>query len=114
MNRTTNLSYLKSISDNDENFMSDMITTFLEQTPELLAEMQLLARQNNWPQIGRTAHRMKPSLTFMGMNDGQRLIKDIEQYCQNKSNAEQLFKLINMLSRECEMAFNELRKKNIA
>lgn len=114
MQSTTNLNYLKTISDNDIHFVEDMINTFLEQTPELIAEMQQLVKSNNWYQVGRTAHRMKPSLTFMGMADGQRLVKDIEAYSENPENIDKLAKLISMLQRECEMAFNELRRKNIA
>lgn len=114
MTSTTNLTYLISISDNDLQFVEDMINTFLEQTPELLEEMQQLVKQNNWHQIGRTAHRLKPSLTFMGMTDGQRLVKDIEMHSSTSVNHEKIIKSLSMLQRECEMAYGELRKKNIA
>ncbi|MFW5759627.1 MAG: Hpt domain-containing protein [Cyclobacteriaceae bacterium] len=114
MNNTTNLSYLKSISDNDNLFVEEMINTFLEQTPDLIAEMKQLVREKNCFQVGRMAHRMKPSLTFMGMIDGQRLIKDIEYYSEDPGNCDKIIKLISMLQRECEIAYNELSKKYIA
>jgi len=106
--KLTDLNYLQSISENDQSFMKEMIVTFLEQTPIFLQELELLVEAKDWKKAGQTAHRMKPSFTFMGMPETQLLAKDIEKACEEKANLDQIPEMLQQIKADCEMAYQEL------
>lgn len=107
--RTTDLTYLKSISDNDQQFIREMIDTFLETTPVLLSQMRSLAHKKQWAELGKTAHQMKPSLQFMGMEPTRLIIREIEEICAGKPEYPEVIKLVEKTESACKKACVELK-----
>lgn len=105
---TTNLDYLRSICDDDQRFMKEMIVTFLELTPMLIAQMQLLAKEQKWQELSKTAHQLKPSLQFMGMDATRNTVRELEDYCSLSPDYSVVSKSINKIGEACKIAFSEL------
>jgi HPt (histidine-containing phosphotransfer) domain-containing protein len=105
---TTNLKYLRSICDNDQRFMKEMILTFLELTPMLIAQMQILSKEGKWHELSKTAHQLKPSLQFMGMDPARNKVKEIEDICSDNPDHSVIIMHIMRLEKDCKKAFVEL------
>lgn len=109
--RITDFSYLRSISGDDPDFMTEMIETFLKSTPELIQEMKSHVRNTAWREIGDIAHKMKPSISFMGIHKARSLILDIEKNGRQQSNISEIPGMINRLESICMKAFQELEEE---
>ena len=111
--RLTDLSYLKNIAANDKSFMFEMIETFVEKTPELLHEMELATSSKNWKTLGSLAHKLKPSITFMGIHSLKELVIEIEDKGRGNVQTSTLPGLVNTFSHSCKKAIAELHERII-
>lgn len=105
----TDLTYLKSICDGDNEFVNSMIDTFLSNTPTIINEMQSSSNKSDWEMVGRLAHKLKPSISFVGIHKAKSIINDLEQFGKNNNNTDQIPAKIDTLSELCQKAFMELR-----
>ena len=78
--RITNLEHLNEISNNDEVFINDMIETFLRNTPEQIDALRAARKSKDWETAARLVHKMKPSVTFMGISGAKDSIPKILDY----------------------------------
>ncbi len=109
--RLTNLDYIKELSEDNDSFFHDFITLFLTNTPETLNELTEAMSKKNWEGIRQAAHKVKPSLNYMGMTEARAIAQDIEEYAKNISNLDALPELIEKLSNMCSVAFSELESE---
>lgn len=64
------LSYLREISDNDPNYMSDVIKIYLDNIPKNLAKLEKLIRNtDDYVAIQREAHSLKSSTSIIKVRD---------------------------------------------
>ncbi|MEP2771801.1 MAG: ATP-binding protein [Fulvivirga sp.] len=104
----TDLTYLKNVCNGDKVFIREMVETFISNTPSAINEMQKWANKAEWLKIGQTAHRIKPSIAFMGLESLKPTIKKLEAYGKENTNTDQIPALINALSEKCKIAIREL------
>ncbi len=109
--KLTNLNYLRELSDNNESFFKDFITLFLTNTPETLADLQKHLDAKNWEGVRQAAHKMKPSLNYLGLKDGQKLAATIEENALKKIQLEEIEELTKSLNSICNAAFRELEEE---
>lgn len=105
-----NLSYLKEISGGDEEFILDMIQTFIENAPSEISTFKILAKEKNWELLGENAHRFAPSLQFLGLVSLRPVINQIETFSFEKKNLETIPTMIEKLEAECLLVSDELKK----
>lgn len=108
--RVTNLEYLTNVCDGDKVFMRDMIETFITNTPSTINEMQKWINKADWKKIANLAHKLKPSITFMGIESLKSVIKKIEDYGHENHNTDEIPRLVATLSEKCQLAFRELHE----
>ena len=106
--RITDLSYLVSICGDDDDFKTEMIETFLKNTPLLINDMKNYLIDSEWKMIGDIAHKMKPSFTFMGIHTAKDLILNIEKQGRMQENVKEIPAMIFELESICLGAFTEL------
>lgn len=109
--KTTDLSYLKINSNNNKDFISDMIRTFLKQTPEFIEELK--GNIGNWIEFRKTFHKLKPTIKMMGMYEAEKIVRSIDElFDSTKTNApeEQVMERFTKLEAECEKAYHELEE----
>ncbi|NJO69987.1 MAG: Hpt domain-containing protein [Bacteroidetes bacterium] len=81
--RRYNLSYLHEISGGDEDFILDMVSTFVNNSPLELSEMNSLADEKKWLVLGEHAHKFAPGLQFLGLVSLRPVINQIEDFAFN-------------------------------
>lgn len=110
-NKYIDLDYLKDFARGDKAFILDMITVFLIQTPELLETMRIALANRNWESLRGAAHKMKPSMTFMGIKELENIVALIEEYSATETSLELLPELISKVKLVCDAAILELENE---
>ncbi len=106
--RITDLSYLVSLCGDDDDFKTEMIETFLKNTPPLIDDMKNYLLDSDWKKIGDIAHKMKPSFTFMGIHTAKELILNIEKLGRQMEEVASIPTMVLELESICNEAFSEL------
>lgn len=107
--KIVDLSYLNMLADGDPDFINEMITTFIANTPELIDEMKTALGNKEYVEVGRVAHKIKPTITFMGIHSFEDKIKTLEAYGKEASNIDQIEILVKELEETCDAACAELK-----
>lgn len=102
------LEYLKEISGNNEEFIQEMVQTFLESFPQVLNEINQALASQDWPKIAKLAHQIKPSLTLMGLEALRKKVLFIEEHCKAQTNLEEIPNAIADFSKQGYQALDEL------
>lgn len=109
--KLTNLDYLRELSDNNESFFRDFIMLFLNNTPETIADLYKQLESKNWEGVRQAAHKMKPSLNYLGLKEAQVCAATIEEYALKKENLEKIDALAEKMTTICKTAFAELEQE---
>jgi HPt (histidine-containing phosphotransfer) domain-containing protein len=96
------LNYLNDLALGSKDFIEDMISSFLKNTPESLVRMETALVKNDWEQIGKIAHKVKTSFTFMGMEETVVKAKTLQDYGLKTTNQEEIPGLIS----DIKVAYN--------
>jgi CheY-like chemotaxis protein len=96
------LSYLRSISNNNEEFIDEMIQTFVQTMPGVLSQIRENLVEKNFEKVSRLAHQVKPSFTLLGIHDLRHTILFIEENGKAKTNLNELVKVTSQFIQSCE------------
>jgi signal transduction histidine kinase/DNA-binding NarL/FixJ family response regulator len=77
------LSYIKEHASGDNDFLIDMISTCLHDTPPLLDQLKSDITEKDYEKIKVTSHSMKGLFLTLGMNEAARLLREIETLAQS-------------------------------
>ena len=104
----TDLTYLRKMSNNDESFVQEMVSSFIEKTPKIITQINQANKDKNWPEVSAIAHKLKPNLAFMGMDSLKQLISDIETNAKNSANTDEIPGMVDKLTSSVNNAISEL------
>jgi PAS domain S-box-containing protein len=105
------LTYLRSISNNNEDFVKEMIQTFVQSVPGVLIEMKRCVEQNNWEKLSKLAHQIKPSFTLLGVHDLRNTIVFIEENGKNNTNVAELPRMSHDFFKSCDALMEDFIKE---
>jgi len=108
--RLTDLTYLKEASSENYNFIKEMIGIFLNQTPEYLDSLKENSENQKWDEFKKVLHKLKPTITMMGMKKGDLLVKEMESLIKSQS-MDEVPPLFAELENMCRQAFVELQEE---
>ncbi len=103
------LSSLMKLTKSNPKLMTDMINTYLKQTPPLVNTMKQSFQDKDWKLLNATIHKMLPSFNIMGMSaDITETARKIEEYAQIIERSHELGDLVLELENACLQACIEL------
>lgn len=105
------LSYLRSISNNNEEFIEEMMQTFVQTIPGVLDQMRGGLAEKNFELISRLAHQVKPSFTLLGIHDQRQTILFIEENGKAKTNISDLVRVTSQFIGACEQLVIDFTKE---
>jgi PAS domain S-box-containing protein len=111
---TFDLAYLRSVSDNNHDFLQEMIQTFVQSIPPVLEEMQKCVDEKNWHKLSRLAHQIKPSFSLLGMEELRKTVFFIEQNADQKNNLTEVTRTTSEFIEDCSTVVSDLRKELIS
>ena len=81
-NNDIDLTFLYEIADGSDEFIVESITMFLDQSPQIMQEIDTALKAQHWAIASAAAHKIKANLGFFGMLNSQAIIQDIEHTCK--------------------------------
>jgi hypothetical protein len=82
--RLYDLTMVQSVSGGDEGFIKKMVALFIETVPQNVEDLKKAMQEENWEQVGKTAHKLKSTIDSMGIKSIRQEIREVE------ANAKQL------------------------
>jgi hypothetical protein len=105
--KVVDLAYLSSVSGGDKAFMREMIEVFLKSVPETIDSFKQHVGKD-WKAVSSTAHKIKPSITFMGIESLKEVIREIEMNAKEEKDLDKVSELIDLFVVTGTRACNEL------
>jgi PAS domain S-box-containing protein len=104
------LSYLQKVSGGNEAFIHDMINTFIDTLPKAIHEIRDTLTSKDWEGLARAVHKIKPSLTMVGLAKARDLGAAIEESAKERKALKTLPADTMMFCRQLELALGQLRE----
>ncbi|MXV15384.1 Hpt domain-containing protein [Hufsiella ginkgonis] len=104
------LSYLNDISGGNVEFMVEMIDIFLEQTPIYFQQLSEAIQESDWKQVAEAAHKIKPTLAFMGVDHAREEMQVLEKNARMGENLGTIEPAYQSLIKTCDQLFIKLEK----
>ncbi len=79
----TDLTYLESMSDNNGNFIVEMVSIFKDQIAEYKTQLPDLLAKSDYENLSKVAHKAKSSVAVMGMTREADLLMNLEIKAKN-------------------------------
>lgn len=105
------LTYLKNVSNGDAEFIREITNTFLETTPLTLQDIKAQLSDRNWSQLAKVAHKIKPSITLLGIHSLKDKIIQLEQESKLGQNERRITELANEVQAHLAHALDSLRSQ---
>ncbi|MBK7965291.1 MAG: response regulator [Bacteroidetes bacterium] len=115
---TIDLTFLKEISDNNDEFFVEFIQMFLANTPKSIADIETAIPQQDFESIRQAAHKAKPSFNYVGLKECSTLAAKIEELAKKNEGMTIIIENTNKIQAICAAAYplleNEIKTvKNI-
>jgi HPt (histidine-containing phosphotransfer) domain-containing protein len=107
--RYTDLTYLRSVSKGNVSFEQRMLNTFIQQTSSDMQKLRQALSEKDWNTIYQIAHKMKPSLHFVGIQVLQSDVHTLEIIAKQNQDPDKITELISRISTLMEMAIEEIK-----
>ena len=108
--KIVDLAYLRTISNNNQKFIDDMIAAFLESIPKSIQEIKMNTENAEWAALAGAVHKVKPSLTLMGLRSSKEKALLLEDLAKQQKKIDRIPSLVNDLCEELTDAIRELRQ----
>lgn len=109
--KITDLTFLREISENNDQFFREFIQMFLRNTPQALQDIRNGLETLNWESIRQAAHKVKPSFNYVGLKDLNLMSGKIEELAKKNENAEEIKSLLQQITDISTKAFAELEEE---
>lgn len=104
------MTYLSDIAGGSEEFMIEMIDIFIEQTPLYFDQLSEAIANQDWKSVGDVAHKIKPTLAFMGIEEAKDIMADIERKARTEDNVSEIPGMFADINSRCEDLYDNLNK----
>jgi PAS domain S-box-containing protein len=108
--KNVDLAYLRNISNNNQKFVGEMLAAFLESIPKSIGEIKLNAEIRDWNSLARAVHKLKPSLTLIGLTASKERALALEDMAKQSENENGILSEASLLCAELQSALEELRQ----
>jgi len=118
--RCIDLKYLNTRTKSNPQLMMEMISLYLEQTPQLITSMNKGLADKDWALLQASVHKMIPSFSIMGISsDFEVMAKKVQEYASTLQQLDLMQDLVSQLGDVCrqacdelEVEFNRIKKDN--
>ena len=105
-----NLAKVYALSDNDSEFVNQIVTLFVTEIPDDLIEIKEGIKKKDHKHAYAYAHKVKPSLDLLGLNIAFEEILQIEAWTKAEGEKKEIKETFKSFKNQVEEAVNELKK----
>lgn len=110
--RCIDLNYLLERTKSDPLLMAEMISLYLQQTPDLISEMKKSFEDKDWHTLQETVHKMIPSFSIVGISKNfEEMAKKIQDYASKQFQEDSILEMVLQLENICVQACFELEEE---
>ncbi len=108
--KNINLAYLKNVSNNNRKFIDDMLLAFWESIPKSIKEINTNIEHKDGAGLARAVHKLKPSLTLIGMNTTREKAVELEYLAKHQEETDTIVSIAIEICKDLAEALQELRE----
>lgn len=105
-----NLAKVYALSDNDPEFVNQIITLFVTEVPQDLTQIKLGIKTKDHKLAYSYAHKIKPSLDLLGMTVAFEEILQIEAWTKAEGKRKEIMDTFDSVESQIEKAVKEIKK----
>ena len=105
-----NLAKVYALSDNDPEFVLQIVTLFVNEIPEDMAEIKEGIRMKDHKHAYSYAHKIKPSLDLLGLKMAFEEILQVEAWTKAEGEKKEIKETFKSVKNQVEDAIKELKK----
>lgn len=105
-----NLSKVYALSDNDEEFVLQIIGLFVSEVPEDLKQIEIGIKEKDHKQAYAFAHKIKPTLDLLGMTMAFEEILQVEAWTKAEGKRKEIDATFESIQRQVDKAIKEIKK----
>ena len=105
-----NLAKVYALSDNDPEFVSEIINLFVTEVPSDLEQVKDGIEEKNHKKAYSYAHKIKPSLDLLGLNVAYEEILQIEAWTKTEGKKKEIKEIYKSVAHQVEKAVKEIKK----
>ncbi len=104
------LDKVKEMADGDEEFITSVISVFLEEVPQDLEGLEKALNEGHYEKVYQLAHKIKPNVDLLGMEQTRAAALEIETLGKSENNMSEIQEVFPNLKRDIEQVVSELKK----
>lgn len=105
-----NLSKVYALSDNDPEFVNQVVTLFVTEVPQDLLQIKLGIKTKDHKLAYSYAHKIKPTLDLLGMTMAFEEILQIEAWTKAEGKRKEINDTFDSVESQIEKAVKEIKK----
>lgn len=105
-----NLAKVYALSDNDPEFVIQIISLFLTEVPQDLKQIDLGIKTKDYKLAYSYAHKIKPSLDLIGMNVAFQEILEVEAWTKREGKRKEIEHTFESIESQIDKAVKEIKK----
>lgn len=105
-----NLAKVYALSDNDPEFVNQILSLFVNEIPDDLEEIKEGIKKGDHKHAYAYAHKVKPSLDLLGLNVAFEEILQIEAWTKAEGEKKEIKETFKSVKTQVEDAIKELKK----
>ncbi len=105
-----NLAKVYALSDNDSEFVLQIITLFATEVPEDLKQIELGIKEKDHKLAYSYAHKIKPSLDLLGMTVAHQEILEVEAWTKREGKRKEIEHTFESIQNQVDKAVKEIKK----
>jgi hypothetical protein len=105
-----NLAKVYALSDNDPEFVNEILNLFVTEVPADLSQIGEGIKSKDYQQTYAFAHKLKPTLDLLGLNVAFEEILQIEAWTKTEGKKKEIIETYKSVKTQVKDAIKEIRK----
>ncbi|UQD57464.1 Hpt domain-containing protein [Flavobacterium sp. K5-23] len=105
-----NLSKVYALSDNDSEFVNEILTLFVTEVPEDLLQIKEGIKKKDHKHAYAYAHKIKPTLDLLGLNVAFEEILQVEAWTKTEGKKKDIKDTFKSVKNQVNEAVKEIKK----
>ena len=105
-----NLAKVYALSDNDPEFVQEIVTLFVTEVPEDLSEIKEGIKKKDHKHAYAYAHKVKPTLDLLGLKVAFEEILQVEAWTKAEGEKKEIKETFKSIKNQVNEAVKELKK----
>ncbi len=105
-----NLAKVHELSDNDPEFVMQIITLFVTEVPQDMKQIDLGIKTKDHKLAYSYAHKIKPTLDLLGMTMAHQEILEVEAWTKREGKRKEIIDTFESIKDQVDKAVKEIKK----